>query len=120
MPPRASLPCPCCGFPTLGERAAWEICGICWCRTDGQDDPRADEVRGGPNAEYSLSAARANFRRHGDMYDRHKGIEAVEQPSRERSALMAYVRSVLDGQELDHGKLRSLIDADTKARRARG
>jgi hypothetical protein len=120
MPPRLSLPCPCCGFPTLQERGAWEICSICWWEDDGQDDPRTDEVRGGPNGEYSLSAARANFRQHGDMYDRGKGIEAVEQPSPERGALMTYVRNVLDGEAFDRDKLNALIEADTKARRARG
>jgi hypothetical protein len=36
---------------------------------DGQEDPHADEVRGGPNQAYSLSEARSNFRKNLIMYD---------------------------------------------------
>jgi hypothetical protein len=53
--------CPCCGYPTLSERRAFDICAICRWEDDGQDDNRADEVRGGPNGDYSLSEARRNF-----------------------------------------------------------
>jgi hypothetical protein len=66
-PPRRT-PCPCCGYPTLEERAAYEICCLCNWEDDGQDDPRADEVWGGPNGSYSLAAARQNFRHHWVMY----------------------------------------------------
>jgi hypothetical protein len=47
--------CPACGYPTLDERSAWEICAICWWEDDGQDDLEADEVWGGPNGDYSLT-----------------------------------------------------------------
>jgi len=51
------------------------------------------------------------------MYDRGQGIDVVEQPSPERVFLLAYVRSVLDGQEpLDDGKLQKLIEADQTTR----
>jgi Cysteine-rich CPCC len=61
--------CPCCGYPTLDEPAAYEICCLCNWEDDGQDDHDADEVRYGPNGAYSLAAARLNFRRHWIMYD---------------------------------------------------
>ncbi|MFG2194654.1 CPCC family cysteine-rich protein [Streptomyces sp. NPDC048639] len=54
--------CPCCGFLTLDERGAFEICPVCFWEDDGQDDHDADQVRGGPNDGLSLSEARANFR----------------------------------------------------------
>lgn len=57
--------CPCCGYLTLGERAAYDLCPVCFWEDDGQDDPHADEVRGGPNGHLSLAAARANFQRIG-------------------------------------------------------
>lgn len=57
-------PCPCCGYPTLGERSRDEICILCNWQDDGQDDPHADEVWGGPNKLYSLAEARRNFHVH--------------------------------------------------------
>ena len=63
-----SYTCPCCGYPTLAERGGYEICEICNWEDDGQDDPHADEVWGGPNGDYSLSEARANFEAHLTMY----------------------------------------------------
>ncbi len=47
----------------------YEICCLCNWEDDGQDDPRADEVWGGPNGAYSLAQARRNFLRHLIMYD---------------------------------------------------
>jgi hypothetical protein len=38
---------------------------VCFWEDDGQDDHDADEVRGGPNAELSLTQARKNFREFG-------------------------------------------------------
>ncbi|MEV5576646.1 CPCC family cysteine-rich protein [Spirillospora sp. NPDC052269] len=58
-------PCPCCGFLTLAERGGYEICQVCFWEDDGQDDPDADTVRGGPNYALSLTAARRNFARFG-------------------------------------------------------
>lgn len=40
--------CPSCGYPTLNERDAWNICAICFWEDDGQDDLDADKVYGGP------------------------------------------------------------------------
>jgi len=50
--------CPCCGYPTLGERGGYEICNVCFWEDDGQDDIDADETWGGPNGSMSLSDGR--------------------------------------------------------------
>jgi Cysteine-rich CPCC len=57
--------CPCCGHRTLDERGVEDICQVCYWEDDGQDDHDADEVRGGPNYELSLTQARQNFREFG-------------------------------------------------------
>lgn len=56
--------CPCCGYPTLPERGGYDICCLCGWEDDGQDDPHAGEVWGGPNGRYSLTEARENFKRY--------------------------------------------------------
>ena len=66
LPPRTSraplkLSCPCCRALTLDARAGFECCPVCYWEDDGQDDPDADEVRGGPNGMLSLTEARQNF-----------------------------------------------------------
>jgi hypothetical protein len=64
--------CPCCGYPTINERTAYEICSLCAWEGDGQDDTphrpegshdyfAPDDVAGGPNHDYSLTEARENF-----------------------------------------------------------
>lgn len=104
-------------LPTLGERRSNEICTVCWWEDDGQDDRDAERVLGGPNGKYSLSAARANFRGHGHMYDVGHGIEIVERASNERSALVQYARRVSSGENaLDQEALRALINAERAAR----
>jgi len=63
--PEESVPtyrCPCCSYKTLHGRGQDEICPVCFWHDDGQDDHDADQVRGGPNYELSLSQARQNFR----------------------------------------------------------
>jgi hypothetical protein len=50
---------------TLEERGGFEICGVCFWEDDGQDDPDADVVLGGPNGALSLTQARQNFARIG-------------------------------------------------------
>ena len=62
--------CPCCGFKTLTGRGQYEICSVCFWEDDGQDDPQADEVWGGPNYELSLTTARENFKRIGASSER--------------------------------------------------
>ncbi|GGG78643.1 CPCC family cysteine-rich protein [Paenibacillus radicis (ex Gao et al. 2016)] len=61
--------CPCCGYLTLVERGGFEICCLCKWEDDGQDDPDADEVRGG-----SLTEARNNFKVNYTMYSDERNI----------------------------------------------
>jgi hypothetical protein len=63
--PEPAYRCPCCRLTTLRERGGYGICPVCNWEDDGQDDHDADEVRGGPNADVSLTQARDNFRRLG-------------------------------------------------------
>lgn len=109
MNPEPSFPCPCCGFITLADQGGYDICAICWCEDDGQDDPYADEVWGGPNYEYSLTHARQNFLDHGHMYDTGNGIEVVEKPSQRRLDLMRFVEAVGNGATPDQERLNRLI-----------
>jgi hypothetical protein len=64
--------CLCCGYRTLTEKAAFEICPVCFWEDDGQGDGNADDVLGGPNGQLSLTAARANFRRFGAADERFR------------------------------------------------
>lgn len=59
--PKRSYRCPCCKFKTLHGRSGFEICPVCFWEDDGQDDYDADEVRGGPNYNLSLTEARQNY-----------------------------------------------------------
>jgi hypothetical protein len=43
---------------------------VCFWHDDGQDDPHADEVWGGPNKGLSLTAARRSFARIGAVEER--------------------------------------------------
>lgn len=70
--------CPCCGFLTLEERGMYEICPVCGWEDDGQDDHDADEVRGGPNYELSLTQGRRNFAAFGASHRRD--IDKVRDP----------------------------------------
>lgn len=73
--------CPCCGYPTLSERGAFEMCHLCQWEDDGQDDPHADEVWGGPNSDYSLAEARTNFTHHLVMYRPHDSRYFPQNPA---------------------------------------
>lgn len=53
--------CPGCGYPTLTERGGYEICSVCNWEDDNQDDKEADEIRGGPNSNLSLTENRLNI-----------------------------------------------------------
>ena len=61
MAAAAAIPCPCCFCLTLEDRGSFELCPVCYWEDDGQGNHDADEVRGGPNGDLSLTAARANF-----------------------------------------------------------
>lgn len=67
----AAYRCPCCKSLTLYERAGYEICPVCYWEDDGQDDPYADQMRGGPNG-MSLTQGRLNYKRYGAVEKRLK------------------------------------------------
>jgi energy-coupling factor transporter ATP-binding protein EcfA2 len=71
-PDRGPYTCPCCYFRTLRERGGYDNCPVCGWEDDGQDDHDADVVRSGPNAELSLTAARANFGAFGACDQAHR------------------------------------------------
>jgi hypothetical protein len=58
---------------TLRDRGGYDICPVCFWEDDGQDDPHADEVWGGPNGNLSLTAARRNYREIGASDERMLG-----------------------------------------------
>jgi hypothetical protein len=106
-PPQPGIryPCPCCGYLTLSERGGYDICELCNWEDDGQDDPHADEVWGGPNGAHSLTEARANFRRYLIMYGPDKpktrivgGDSALDQQAK-RAIMRAFDAMV---GETDH------------------
>lgn len=70
QPADLPLRCPCCLCKTLDERGGYDICPVCFCEDDGQDEYDADVRRGGPNAALSLSDARENYRLYGACEER--------------------------------------------------
>ena len=72
--------CPCCSYLPLSQRGYHETCPVCFWEDDGQDDHDADVVRSGPNAELSLTAARANFRQLGACDDAHRATVRPARP----------------------------------------
>jgi hypothetical protein len=110
--------CPCCGYPTIMGRGAYDICPLCGWEDDGQDDaergpsgaPRPDVVAPGPNHGYSLSEARENFAQYVTMYrpaDRDFEHERA-QTDVKRRIIAAYDRAV-DGEA-------TFAEADAEAR----
>lgn len=61
--------CPCCYY-----RTGCTTCPVCFWTDDGQGDADADEVRGGPNGELSLTEARLNFAIYGASHRRYLGV----------------------------------------------
>jgi len=98
--------CPCCGYPTLHERGGYEICPLCNWEDDGQDDPDAYEVWGGPNGAYSLAEARENFQNNMVMYGstdpRIDRSDSLVEKNAKRSMIEAF------DQMLDENNLKSL------------
>ena len=79
-------PCPCCGRRTLAEIRADCICGVCWWHDDGQDNSEADVVRGGPNADLSLTQARVNALQSG-IFDPRRADLGTTQAAKEAYAV---------------------------------
>ena len=93
--------CPCCGYPTMDERGCDDICLLCHWQDDGQDDPYAEEVWGGPNYSYSLEEARRNFQDHLTMYrvtDEENFRRETAKNDRKRNLIELYeqIRSTAD------------------------
>lgn len=65
--------CPCCGY-----RTGCITCPVCSWTDDGQGDPDAGVVAGGPNGDVSLSDARLNFAIYGASHRRY--LDVVRQP----------------------------------------
>ncbi|ATQ76845.1 hypothetical protein CR152_21705 [Massilia violaceinigra] len=57
----AMVACPCCGYRSLQERGAYDICHVCFWEDDGTTD---SERISGPN-HMTLGEAQRNFRRIG-------------------------------------------------------
>jgi hypothetical protein len=123
--------CPCCGYPTLRKRSMNEICHLCWWEDDGQDDPGADTVAGGPNARYSLTRARENFARYLVMYEPDNDRRVGGRDSAEELEAKRHVIEALDAMKdtdptqceplwqqvfLGERTLRHLVDIRTGAR----
>ncbi len=96
--------CPCCYMPTLGERMGYEICSICFWEDDGQDSDDAEDIRGGPNSNYSLSEARTNFEKYFTMY-RPDDRQAFDRESRKMDMktdlYRAYTKAMKSNSEGD-------------------
>jgi len=63
--------CPCCGYYTLPNTGAYDICPVCFWEDDivQEDDP---DLEGGAN-ELSLRESRENYRKYGACEERFKG-----------------------------------------------
>jgi hypothetical protein len=72
--------CPCCRYLTLDMRGGFEICPVCWWEDDGQSDNDADQVRGGPNGNLSLSQARTNYRQYGAISPEFVNLVRIPTP----------------------------------------
>lgn len=100
--------CPACGHPTLhGDK--YEMCVLCEWEDDYQDDPHADEVWGGPNAEYSLAEARSNFEQcdgRGGMYrpEHERDFQRVENRYPRNQQLMEAYDQLLEAETLEELK----------------
>ncbi|WP_429003075.1 CPCC family cysteine-rich protein [Xanthomonas sacchari] len=62
----------------FAERSAFEICAVCFWEEDDQNDYDADEVAGGPNDNFSLTQARANYQQFGAL--RRQALPYVRAP----------------------------------------
>lgn len=92
---QTSFTCPCCKYPTLSERGGYEICPLCNWEDDGQDDPHAAEIWGGPNGCYLLTQARENFKQYLIMYSpendkRFFGPDSVRKHAAKRTVCDAF------------------------------
>lgn len=104
---RRRVTCPCCGYPTLDGRAAYEICFLCWWEDDGQDDDNARQVLAGPNQRYSLCEARENFARYKLMHppDRETrvgGADSLDEIGAKQQVLDAFDQMMCTSETEHH------------------
>lgn len=106
---RPRFPCPCCGWPTLDERDAYEICSVCGWEDDGDDDHPWSIS--GPNHE-SLWEAQLRWRNDGlSKKQRRRALEELraaeaakrlpDHLAKLRRALGAPVEEMVDHGEAD-------------------
>lgn len=91
--PRAT--CPCCGYPTIEGRGAFEICVLCYWEDDGQDDDDATEPSS-PNQGMPLDRARRNFASFMCLYDSEEAKNRREDTPALKAAKEALI-SAYDG-----------------------
>lgn len=91
-------------MPTLGERMRYEICSICNWEDDGQDSDDAEDIRGGPNGNYSLSEARSNFEKHFTMFrpeDRRSSEKDAAKERMKKDLYQAYASAMKSNRQHD-------------------
>ena len=120
LPPNGMrITCPCCGYPTI-QGGSSEICSLCNWEDDGQDDPDADEVRGGPNQGYSLSEARVNFESYLIMYPPEEnptigGSDNEEEKQIKRNIIEAFDRMMGEPATEELNALWQIVSGNEKA-----
>lgn len=103
--------CPCCKYPTLTAREAYEVCPLCRWEDDGQGDADADDLaEDSPNGR-SLTHARANFTAHLDQFDADTRPKTLQDPNPTRQHLLAYVARVQAGEKLGIDPFHTLLAA---------
>lgn len=117
------VPCPCCGYPTLERRDAYEICHLCIWEDDGEDDATTHDWGGGPNGAYSLTEARSNFVTFGTMYhpDNNNTVsgndsEEITALKQELMALYEALPGLTEGEVVPHWKV--ILDQERSLRKA--
>ncbi|MDC0668582.1 CPCC family cysteine-rich protein [Nannocystis radixulma] len=72
------VPCPCCGYRSLGERGEYGICRVCFWEDDGMDELDRPSAANG----MTLREARANFARWGAVAQAHRSHVLPDGPER--------------------------------------
>ena len=92
--------CPLCGYPTLNSRSRHDICYICKWQDDGQDEEEKNEVRGGPNGEYSIDSYRIKFSRLIEDLKNYNGNESSINELREAILLLEKMENSLSEKNI--------------------
>ena len=96
-----------------------DICELCKWQDDGQDDPYADEVWGGPNYQYSLTQARENFKRYwtkrnpDDPHNRGRGNSPAELEAKKN--LVGVFQAIANADESEQSRLWNDVKAGEAA-----